>query len=102
MAREELTRVTQMTHHMLAFHREAEKPVPIKIGEVLDNVTALYERKIESAGIQVKNKWNLRESFSAYRERCGRFLPTWSAMRLRPSARMGRSGYMPMPAGTGV
>lgn len=36
--------------------REAKSPVPIKIGDVLDNVLALYERKIESAGIQVEKQ----------------------------------------------
>jgi two-component system CheB/CheR fusion protein len=45
-----------MTRHMLSFQREATKPGPIKIGEVLDNVIALYERKIESAGIQVQKE----------------------------------------------
>jgi len=54
MASEELTRVTQMTQHMLTFQREAKKPVPIKIDEVLDNVIALYERKIEAAAIKVE------------------------------------------------
>jgi signal transduction histidine kinase len=56
LASEELARVTQMTRHMLSFQREATKPGPIKIGEVLDNVIALYERKIESAGIQVQKE----------------------------------------------
>ncbi len=60
MASEELTRVTQMTRHMLSFQREAKNPVPIKIGEVLDNVIALYERKIESAGIQVRETGGIR------------------------------------------
>ena len=56
MASGELDRVTQMTRHMLSFQREAKKPGPIKIGEVLDNVIALYERKIESAAIKVEKQ----------------------------------------------
>jgi nitrogen-specific signal transduction histidine kinase len=40
MAGEEVTRVTQMTRHMPSFQRESSKPVPVKIGDILDNVIA--------------------------------------------------------------
>jgi PAS domain S-box-containing protein len=63
MASEELTRVTQMTQHMLAFQREAKKPVPIKISEVLHNVIALYERKIASAAIKVEKQVEFEGEF---------------------------------------
>jgi len=63
MASEELTRVTQMTQHMLVFQREAKTPVPIKIDEVLHNVTALYKRKIESAAIQVEEQVEFEGEF---------------------------------------
>jgi PAS domain S-box-containing protein len=63
MASEEVTRVTQMTRHMLAFQRESSKPVPIKIEEVLDNVTALYERKIESAAIKIEKQVDFEGEF---------------------------------------
>lgn len=56
MAHEELARVTQMTQQMLSFQREAAKPIPVKIGEILDSVIALYDRKINSAGIQLKRQ----------------------------------------------
>jgi signal transduction histidine kinase len=52
----ELARVTQMTRQMLSFQREAAKPVPVKIGEILESVTALFERKIESAGIRLERQ----------------------------------------------
>jgi PAS domain S-box-containing protein len=52
----ELQRVTQMTQQMLSFQREASKPIPVNIGEILDNVVALYERKIELAGINLKKQ----------------------------------------------
>ena len=45
------------------FQREAKNPVPIKIGDVLDNVIALYERKIESAGIQVEKQVDFEGEF---------------------------------------
>jgi signal transduction histidine kinase len=52
-----------MTRHMLAFQREAKQPVPVRIGEVLDNVLALYQRKIESAGVQVQKEVEFEEEF---------------------------------------
>ncbi len=52
----ELVRITQMTQRMLAFQREAAKPVPVKIGEILESVAALYERKINSAKISLKQQ----------------------------------------------
>jgi PAS domain S-box-containing protein len=54
MAARELERVTRMTQQMLTFQRDAAKPVPVRIKEILDSVLSLYERKTESAGIQVK------------------------------------------------
>jgi PAS domain S-box-containing protein len=63
MAGEELARVTQMTRHMLAFQREAKKPIPISIGEVLNHVIALYERKIESAGIKIEKQVDFEGDF---------------------------------------
>ncbi len=56
MASEELARVTQMTRQMLVFQREAATPVPVKIGEILESVTALFERKIASAGIRLEQQ----------------------------------------------
>jgi signal transduction histidine kinase len=56
LASQELARVTQMTQHMLAFQREAAKPVPFKIEGVFDNVAALYEKKLTSAGISLDRR----------------------------------------------
>ena len=56
MASQELARVTQITQQLLAFQREATKPIPVKIGEILESVIALYERKIRSAGINLKQQ----------------------------------------------
>jgi signal transduction histidine kinase len=56
MAGTELARVTQMTQQMLGFQREASKPMPVKIGEILANVVALYNRKIQTAGIRLEQR----------------------------------------------
>jgi signal transduction histidine kinase len=56
MASQELARTTQMTQQMLSFQREAAKPIPVKIADVVDSVIALYDRKIQSAGINLKQQ----------------------------------------------
>ncbi len=56
MASQELARTTQMTQQMLSFQREAAKPIPVKIAEVVHSVIALYDRKIQSAGINLKQQ----------------------------------------------
>jgi signal transduction histidine kinase len=56
MASEELQRVTQMTQQMLSFQRESAKPVAVNIQDLLDNVLALYERKISGANVRVETQ----------------------------------------------
>jgi PAS domain S-box-containing protein len=51
MARTELARVTKMTQHMLAFQREAAKPMQVDIRGVLESVASLYERRIATIGV---------------------------------------------------
>lgn len=64
MASSELERVTQMTRTMLAFQREATKPVPMRIEDVLESVIELYGRKLESSNIQVKRKFQANIEFA--------------------------------------
>jgi len=66
LASEELTRVTQMTRHLLTFQRESTKPVPIKIGEILDNVIALYDQKIKSSEIQFQKQVDFEGEFIGF------------------------------------
>jgi PAS domain S-box-containing protein len=56
MASQELARVTQMTRQMLSFQREAAKPTLVRIREVLDSVLALWQRKIDAAGINARTQ----------------------------------------------
>jgi PAS domain S-box-containing protein len=53
LASEELARVSQITQQMLTFQRESAKPIPVKIGDILENVLALYDRKIRYANIEL-------------------------------------------------
>jgi PAS domain S-box-containing protein len=63
LASQEVARVTQMTRHMLAFQRESNKPVPVNIAEIFDSVVVLFERKIQSAGIQVEKHVQFEQEF---------------------------------------
>ncbi len=56
LASSELARVTQMTQQMLKFQREASKPVPVRMGEILDSVLTLYDRKISAACITIQKQ----------------------------------------------
>jgi PAS domain S-box-containing protein len=56
MASRELARTTQMTQQMLTFQREAAKPIPVNIGQILESVVALFERKIKLAGISLEQQ----------------------------------------------
>jgi PAS domain S-box-containing protein len=65
MAAGELGRVTQMTQQMLTFQRESAKPIPVKITEILESVLALYERKIQYAGVKIEKNFEFEETILA-------------------------------------
>ena len=54
-----------MTQQMLTFQRDSAKPVTVHLGEVLDNVLALYHRKIESSSIKIDKDVQLPDSIVA-------------------------------------
>lgn len=56
LASQELERVAQIARHFLTFQRESAHPVPIRMEEIIDNVLALYARKISSAGITIEKE----------------------------------------------
>ena len=53
LASEELNRVTNISEQMLTFSRESRVPVPVKLGDLLDNVLVLYQARLNSAQIRV-------------------------------------------------
>jgi PAS domain S-box-containing protein len=66
MAEEELRRVSAVVTQTLRFYRQASRPVPINIEEVLDPVLSLYERRFTSAKIQVAREYGGTSSVTAY------------------------------------
>jgi PAS domain S-box-containing protein len=53
-AEEELKRIAQITHQLLAFNRESAKPVETNVSELLEGVLKLFAPKMSAAGITVK------------------------------------------------
>lgn len=52
-AREELTRITQITRHLLSFNREARQPVWVDLQEIIRSVVALFQPKLTAGNIRV-------------------------------------------------
>jgi signal transduction histidine kinase len=53
MAQQELARVVHIVRQTLGFYRESTSPVPVNLGEVIDDVLGLYSRKIEESNAKV-------------------------------------------------
>ncbi len=66
MAGEELTRVVQMTKHMLAFNRETHKPAPVRVAEVMSTVMELYARKINMSGVSIEQRIEFTDEIQAF------------------------------------
>ncbi len=53
LARQEITRVTQISRAMLSLYREAKAPVPIDVSEMLESLLLLMERRFRTLGVEV-------------------------------------------------
>jgi PAS domain S-box-containing protein len=61
-AQEELQRVTQITKLTLGFYRQNERVVTATpMTELIDNVLALYGRKFQLIGVDIKTRYDTRE-----------------------------------------
>jgi signal transduction histidine kinase len=56
-AEEEVSRLTHISRQTLAPHREAKRPVATNIAVLLDDAVALFQRKLESAKINVHRNY---------------------------------------------
>ena len=57
LADQELARVAEMTKQTLGFYRDGSSPVPVDLSKVMDDVLAIYMRKLESKGIEVRKQY---------------------------------------------
>jgi signal transduction histidine kinase len=56
LAEQELARVTEITKHTLRYYREPNKPVKVDVGGLLKSVLALYQPRLLSAQIELKQE----------------------------------------------
>lgn len=66
LARQELDRVVQISKQTLNFFRETPTPVPVRLGELLDQVLALHKRKIALKSLTVVREWDSSEVLSVF------------------------------------
>lgn len=56
-AEEELQRITQITHQLLSFNREAREPVETEVSELISGVLAMFAPKLATSGIRVEKEF---------------------------------------------
>jgi len=56
MAEEELQRIAQITHQLLAFNRESTKPVETNVSELVVGVLKMFSPKISTAGLKLRSQ----------------------------------------------
>ena len=65
-AEQEVARLGTITRQTLAPHREAKLPVVSKLSELLDDVVALFHRRLESSRIGVRREYQADGEVSIY------------------------------------
>lgn len=63
---QELNRMADMTRRTLGFYRDSSSAVPVVLGELMDEVLALYARKIESKRIDLQREYQTHAEVSAF------------------------------------
>lgn len=61
----ELSRVAHIVRQSLSFYREDTRPTAVALHHVADEVLALYERKIQLAGVKVETRYDFRGELPA-------------------------------------
>ena len=56
-AEQDLAQIMTLARQTLAPHRETRSPVPTKLSDLLDDVVALFDRKLKSAGVEVIHEY---------------------------------------------
>ncbi len=65
-AEQAVEHLTTITRQALAPHREAKLPVITKLSELLDDVVAVFQRRLESAQIKVRREYQTDGEVSIY------------------------------------
>jgi len=56
-AERELSRVVQISKQTLSFHRESNQPIQVHVTELMDEVVALYSRRIQNKKVRVQREY---------------------------------------------
>jgi len=57
IAQSELNRIGSIVKHTLGFNREASRPIPVKLKELVEETFTLYNRRLGIAGITVEKRF---------------------------------------------
>jgi PAS domain S-box-containing protein len=66
MASSELARVSHIVKTTLAFYRDSEKPVPVRLTDLLDSVVELFEPQIRQKHLSIEKQYRYSGEIDAY------------------------------------
>ncbi len=66
LGEQELLRVAHITKQTLSFYRESQKPIPLSVAELLDNVLELQTRRLQVARIKVDKRYRSTGSIQGF------------------------------------
>ena len=66
LGEQELLRVAHITKQTLSFYRESQKPIPLSVAELLDNVLELQTRRLQLARIKVDKRYRSTGSIQGF------------------------------------
>ena len=58
IAQSELNRIGSIVKHTLGFNREASRPIPVKLKDLVEETFTLYTRRLATAGITVEKRFD--------------------------------------------
>lgn len=58
LAMAEISRVSRITKHTLAFHREASSPIDLDVSELVESVVSLYTPQLASRNISIRRQYD--------------------------------------------
>ena len=91
IAQKEMQRISMIVKQTLGFHRESVAPVRISVADLFDEVTSLYQRKLDSAGIQVHRSYRSRGEIEGYP---GELRQVFSNLIINAADAIGRGGHI--------
>ena len=106
LADQELDRIAQITKNTLGFYRDTSSPSPVDISEALEEVVALYSRKIHFKGIELQPEYGkgivisgfpgeIRQIFANLLANAVEALPNSGRLRIRAREVPARNGTRP-------